>query len=186
MITLPDKHFFVLIGSILGAVLFIGASVSWFREHDARILAEQTVKESQTRVVALEIQLQDIERAGKAQIADLRKRAKAVKTPEQAIAAIPEVSTLPLGVRPLPDAPSAVQVEALPLFQELSLCKQTAVGLGTCEAKAKLTEQIIGEKDAQIAALKHPKGFWKRFGTTLKDVGIGVAIGYTLNRATRR
>jgi hypothetical protein len=35
----------------------------------------------------------------------------------------------------------------------------------------------VAEKDIQIKALTGKKTFWKRFETTLKDVGIGVAIG---------
>jgi hypothetical protein len=186
MITLPNKHFFSLIGGLVLAVLITCAGVSWLREHDARIIAEQTVKASEARVQDLQGQREAVQKQADATLAALRKQAEAVKTPSQAIAAIPDVSTLPLNSRPVPSAPEAVQVDALPLFQELSACKQTAVSLTACQSKLDLTEKIADEKDAEVKALKKPRGFWKRLATTVKDVGIGVAIGYGLHAVTTR
>lgn len=184
MLAFVEKYFRpVLIGA---GVLLLGlAMLSAIREHDARILAEQTVKESAARVVTLEQTVKDTDAKGKAAIKALQKRAAEVKTPAAAITALPEVTEAPLAPKPLPDAPSAVQVEAVPLYQELSRCKQTGVQLGTCQDKLDLSAKIIAEKDEQIQALSKPKGFWKRFGTTMKDVGIGVAIVYGLHAATR-
>src|SRR5581483_8358722 len=124
------------------AVIVVIAGSAWLSDHDAKILAQQTVKQSQDRVAILEKQVQDVDRAGKEQIARLQKKAEAVKTAPQAIAAIPDVSSLPLNPRPVPELPDAVTVQALPLFQELSKCRQTEVGLSTCEAKQAEQEKI--------------------------------------------
>jgi len=44
----------------------------------------------------------------------------------------------------------------------------------------------VAEKDIQIKALTGKKTFCKRFETTLKDVGIGVAIGSITAAVVRR
>jgi hypothetical protein len=154
-------------GHVLGialAALACAGGYSWLQEHDARLLAEAAVKASNDRIAVLEKDKQDIIRAGQLQLANLQKQAEAVKTPAQAIAAIPSVSPVPLNPAPLPDAPSAVKVDAIPLFQALSQCKQGAVNLGTCQQQLKIETQVEAEKDTQIKALEHKPAFWKRFG----------------------
>ncbi len=176
--TSASKHVLGLI--VTGAVLLAGTS--WLREHDARILAEQTVKQSQDRVAVLEKQSQDVARAGNVQIAKLQKQAVTVKTPAQAIQAIPELTDVPLNARPLPDAPSAVEVEAVPLFQELNKCKQCEVDKGVLSAELDIEHKIEVEKDQQITTLKKKPGLWKRVESTAITVGIGAAIGYAAHK----
>lgn len=178
------KHIDWLIGC--AAVLVIGLGfLSYQREHDARILAEQTVKESAARVSDLQAQAKATDEAGRKQLADIQKRAAAVRTPAQAIAAIPSVTDVPLNVRVAPALPDAVIVDAVPLFRELSQCRATAVELNTCRADAVISGKIAAEQTIQITALKQRKTFWKRFGGTARDVGIGLAVGYAVRRATR-
>lgn len=177
MIQFVEKYFKYVLSAV-GVLLLALGFLSWLREHDARILAEQTIKASESRVDSLQAQADSADRSAKTQIAALKKQAAAVQTPAQAIAEIPKLTDLPLNSRPVPELPSAVQVDALPLFQALTECKSTAVQLAACSTKLDLSQKIEAEKDTQITALRKPGGFWKRFGTTLKDVGIGVAIGY--------
>lgn len=185
MILFIEKYFKAVLAAV-GVLLVVLAAVSWSREHDARILAEQTVKESAVREKALKQEVADVDTQGKRKLAAQKKAAAAVQTPKEAIAAIPTVTELPLNAREIPDAPSAVQVEAVPLFQALNAGKLCSIELDTCQQKATLAEKIEAEKDIQIEALKKPKSFWKRFGTTVKDVGIGVMIGYGVHAATSR
>jgi hypothetical protein len=185
MIQFIEKHFKYLAAGV-GILVLVLAGQSWIQEHDSRLLAEQTVKQADAHVLDLEIQAKNLEAASKQKLAALRRQASQVQTPVQAIAAIPTVTDAPLNSRALPDAPSSVQVEAVPLFKELSKCRSQSVELDTCAQKAEISAQVIKERESEIDVLKHPKGFWKRFGTTLKDVGIGVAIGYGLNAASRR
>lgn len=164
------------------AVIVVIAGMSWLRDHDARILADATVKASQANVATLEQRIQDVQKEGQAQIAKLQEQRKEVKTPAQALAALPSVSDIPLQPVPLPDDPSKVSVDALPLFQTLNECKQCSSKLATAEATAEAKDAIITEKDVQITALKKKRGFWKTFEHTAEAVGIGVAVGYAAHR----
>lgn len=158
----------VFFGVLLALAL---GGYSWINEHDARIKAEQTVKESAARVSSLEDKIKAADASGKAAVKAIEKKAAAVKTPEQAIQAIPDLSSIPLTPRKAPDSPTAVEVEAVPLVQELAACKEGAVNLGTCETKLALKDQIITEKDEQIKALSGKKSFWKRLGGGVKAMG---------------
>jgi hypothetical protein len=172
-------------GHVLGIILAAAAVLlghSWLTEHDARMVAEQTVKTAQTQIDSLAKQSQVAAQVGQQQIAALVKQAAAVKTPAQAVQAIPALSDVPLNVRPAPGLPDAVTVDALPLFDELNKCKQTAVGLGVCTTRLDLQGKIDADKDTQITALKHKRGFWANVKTTAITVGIGAAIGYAAHR----
>jgi len=185
MIAFIEKYFKFLL-AFVGVLVLVLAGVSALREHDARILAEQTVRTSEATIKNYQAAIADIQAQGARAKAALQKQAAEVKTPVQAVQEIPKITDAPLNLRPVPDAPSAVAVDAVPLYQELNRGKQCTVDLDTCQKREALTAQILAEKDTEIEALKHPKGFWKRFGTTVKDVGIGVAIGYGVNAAVRR
>ena len=152
-------HLFYL---VIGAVILI-ALRSWLQEHDARLVAESRVKESESRVSQIVAEKQ-------AAIAVLQTKAKAVQTAPQAIAAIPEISSLDLHPRPLPELPTAVAVEAVPLYQALNACAQDRVERLACE-------KIVVEKDVQIKALKAKPKFWKRLGGELKRGTFYVSVG---------
>lgn len=179
MLAFVEKYFKdVLICA--GLVVLAVVSVTWVREHDARILAEQTVKESAARVATLEQQSAASVKDTQAKVVIIQQKAAEVKTPAQAIAALPDVSTLPLNARPLPDAPSAVQVDAVPLYQQLSLCKAQSVELDGCKQQLGIAGQVSAEKDTQIKALAQRKTFWRRLGKGAKVIGCsagGAALG---------
>lgn len=182
-----EKHIEGLLVAAFGLFLAVGF-VAWTQEHDARILAEQTVKTSQIQIDSLQKQKAAVDTVAQSQIAVLKKQAAAVKTPAQAIPEIPKLSDIPLNVRTVPGLPDAVTVDALPLFKELSECKQDAVALAACSAKLDLDQKIDADKDTQITALKQKskRGFWARLKKDVIDtavtVGIGVAAGYALHR----
>jgi len=141
---------------------------SALQEHDKRIRAEMAIKASEVKVTA-------IKKNTDAKVNAIKKKAATVKTTTEAIAAMPDVSTLPLNVRPLPDLPTAVAVEAVPLYQELAACRITETKLQGCEATA-------AEKDTQITALKSKGSFWKRVTRTAEVLAVGAAIGYVAHR----
>jgi len=172
-------------GHVLGIALAAFAVIaghSWLAEHDSRMIAEQTVKTSQAAIDNLQKQQQAAVQAGQIQIAALQKQAATVKTPAQAIQAIPMLTDIPLNVRPAPGLPDSVTVSAVPLFEELNMCKQDAVNLGVCSTKLDLQTKIDGDKDTQITALKKKPAFWARVKTTLEVTAIGIAIGYAAHR----
>lgn len=181
MFAFIEKHAEGCLAAALFAVLAL-CGAAWLEEHDARIKAEVTVQASQTQIDSLQKQKDAADSAAKQQIAALQKQAKAVKTPAQAVQAIPALTDVPLNMRQVPGLPDAVTVDALPLFQQLNECKQDAVNLSACSTKLDLEQKIDADKDVQITALKKKPGFWTRVKDTAITVGIGVAAGYVLHR----
>ena len=185
---------------IVGFVVLL-ATWHWLNEHDAKLDAQraaqvavlqQQTKDFQTEIDSLKKGNDERDAQATATIAALQKIAAKVTTPQQAIAALPDVSALPLHSRPSIDNPSQVSVDAVALFQELSACKQNAVALATCEANRTSDEKIIKDKtgqlvnaDAEIAIYKKPTSFWKRVKTTGKTLAIGVAVGYALHEVAK-
>ena len=157
---------------------------AWLQEHDARILAEQEIHKSEQQVAGLEKQIASNDSAAAKQVAGIQVLQRKTHTAEQAIAAIPDVSELPLNTRVGPSSGTVI-VDAVPLFQELAHCKQDAIELAACQADYKTEVEIVAQKDAQIAALKKKPRFWKRVGSALKTAAIGAAATEALHIALR-
>ena len=166
---------------IVAALLLIGG-YCWLQEHDVRLRAEVTAKESQARVTALEQDKAAIQKTTDRKVMAIQQKAAEVKTPAQAIAAMPDVSALPLNARPLPELPNAVAVDAVPLYQELSACRISEAKLAGCTELRAKDADIAAEKDVQIKALKSKGSFWKRVERTAEVLAIGAAIGYAAHR----
>ena len=196
-------HWFWLVFITIGIIAFY----SWLGEHDARLQADAQVKQSEDQVTVLRQQIQqntdqiatlqrsidDVNKAAQRKIDVIVKQQEQVKTPEQAIPAVTQTNP-ELDARSLPDAFDRASVKALPLFTTLSQCRITDTKLDACTTNlASETEiaktndanyqqqiKITAEKDKEISALKQPKSFWRRFGSTVKTVGISVGAGYLL------
>jgi len=185
-------HLFYL---VIGGIALL-AFHSWKEEHDARLLAEQqikasdaAVKVSQDQITTLQKQISVNDAKSAQQIAALSKLVTSVKTPAQAAAEIPQVApNLPSPVVVEPDNSIAFPKEdVLPLFQDLAEGKTCAVKLAQIQADYAAEQQIAAQKDVQlgardkeIAVLKHPRGFWHRLGSAMKQVGIGIGIGVAI------
>lgn len=168
-------HLFYIIIIAIGLIAFR----SWLSGHDARVLAEQTIQKSEVQVKALQDQIKATDTEANKQVEVVVKEIQAVRTPAQAVAAIPDLSSLPLDSRPGPTATS-VTVEAIPLAQTLAQCKQDSILLQACQQDRTADEGIISSKQTEIVALKKKPSFWKRVEGTAKAVGIGVGIGILL------
>lgn len=165
-------HVFYL--TLFAVSLFCG--YTWLHEHDARLLADQQVKISETKIEQLQTDTAKILTDRDATIAQLQKQRAAVKTVEQAITAMPDVSALPVTTRTI-DGQVVATVEPIALFNALNQCKQDAVARSACESIVEKKDEIIGEQKTEITALKKKPGFWKRVGRTLKTSVPSVAIG---------
>lgn len=174
--TFALHHLFYI---ILMAVGLVGYR-SWLAEHDARLLSDQTVKVSEQKVRDLAEQIQTVQAMAAQQVQAVQRTVAAIKTPAQAIAAMPSLSSLPLNSRAAVDNPTQVSVDAVQLAQELGQCKVDRVQLGSCQATQALVGEQLKAKDAEVAALKRKPGFWKRVWGGAKKVGVGVAIGVAL------
>jgi hypothetical protein len=190
MLSFIEKHIEAVLGLTLIGLLSLGF-VAWVQEHDARIIAEQTVKTAQVQIDSLQKQQTATAALAQVTIAALQKQAAKVTTPAQAVQALtapsaPQLTDVPLNIRAVPSLPDVVTVDALPLFQELDKCKQDAVALNACSTELKDQTAIDAQKDTQIKALKKKKGFWARVKKDVIDtavtVGIGAAIGFAAHR----
>lgn len=171
---------------------------SWRAEHDARLVAETKIvaaeaasKVAESTIKQLQTDVASIAADRDSRIANLEKQRRTVSTPAAAIAAIPELSNVPLA--PTPDGLTKVSVDAMALFTELNSCKQTEVKLGACEATAaksdeivKQKDEIIKQKDIEVSALKKKPAFWQRVKTQIKTgafwVTVTIAAGKVLGK----
>jgi hypothetical protein len=169
---------------IVVIAIAILAGRAWLQEHDARLLAEDQIQRSEHQVEDLQKQIALNDAAAAKQISSLQLLRQQTKTPQQAIAAIPDLSTLPLNTRVGPTSGTAI-VDVVPLFQELAHCKQDAVELASCQLDYKAEIAIAAQKDEQIAVLKKKPRFWKRLASTLKTALIGAGAAEVLHIAIR-
>jgi hypothetical protein len=180
MPTKLDPVHFILSHLIWIVALVVGliGIHSYLSEHDQRLLAAQQAKISEQKVKDLQAQIATSDAQAAQTIAALKKAATRVTTPQQAIAAIPDVSNLHPTIS-VTD-PTKVEVPAVEFYQELNQCKQDNIALGACQVARAAKDEQLAAKDAEIAAYKKPKSFWHRTTTTLKYIGIGIAIGAVL------
>jgi hypothetical protein len=149
----------------------------WLSEHDARILADVQVKESQSTIDQLRQQIAAGKVETQKQVQVIIKEVQAAKTPAQQIAEINKLAQNPIHAEPVLSDPSKVLVDLAPMLEEESECRQQAVKLGACEQEIKLRDSIDIEQGKQVAALKKKPGFWHRVADTAKKVAIGVGVG---------
>ena len=153
---------------------------SYLAEHDARIAADAAIKVSQANVANLQKQMAANDAAAAQKTQTIVKIVHDAITPAQQIAAIPQLSDVPLNARIAPGLPEAVTVDLAPLVQELGQCKQDAVNLAACKIDLTNEKAIDAQKDDQIKALKKKPAFWHRVKKTLELIGICVGIGAAL------
>ena len=172
------------------ALALCGGFVVFLREHDARVRAEFALKDAQGRISERKEQAES-------QVKAMQERAKHVKTPAQAIEAIPQVVNLPLPIRRLdslpgvsiaPDAPSAVKNSAVveepsikPLYDKLEQCAEEHILFGACQANEKEYERVM--KGVKGTVFQRMKAGAKHSGCGVVGGGAGVAVGQKDARA---
>ena len=174
------KHF--LLSHIPWIVLFVCAALGvhyWLAEHDASLQARATVKLAQSQIVTLQQGIVQRDAQTQQQVAPIIKIIHDVQTPAQAVAALPQIISLPSPA--IPQANNSVLIppdDAIPLFQAVADDKVCRALLTTATADLADEKGIVGEKDKQIVALKAKPKFWARVGHDAKVVGItAAAIG---------
>lgn len=162
---------------IVGAVALF-AFHSWLQEHDARLLAETQVKQSEEVVTDLRAQIASRKEQTEQQKQVIIREVHDAVTPTQQIALIPKLTEIPLNPVKLSD--QAVQVDIQPLVEQLEKCKEDAIELGACRQDTINLDAIVFEKEREINALGKKSGFWHRLAADAKKIGIGAAIGGAL------
>lgn len=165
---------------IVAVVIALVMGRSFIAEHDARILADAQIKTSEATVATLQQQIAAANAAATQKTQTIVKIVHDAVTPAQQIAAIPQLSNVPLNERAVPGSPTQVTVDLAPLVQELGQCKQDSVQLAACQIDLKATQGIVDQKQNEIAALKKKPAFWKRVKKTLELIGLCVGIGAAL------
>lgn len=183
------KHFVLshLIWIIGGVIAVIG-----FRQyqaaHDSQVKAEAVAQAAQEQIASLRSQIDERNKvASQAKQVIVRQQA-AVHTPEQAIAAMPDISDLPLHltrvsatsqdyVLPAPDV--------IPLFNALADARKCSIDLAACSANFTDLEKVNQQTELQAASWKKAaKGtFWTRTWAVLKVAVPVAAVAYGVGRS---
>ena len=158
----------------IAVALLIGHA--WLGEHDARVKAEA----SEATVASLQQQIAANNAQAAKTVQVIVKTVSDVKTPAQAIAAIPTLTDTPLNARVAPDNPAAVEVDAVPLIEVLGQCKIDHVNLDACTQNLKDETLIVAQKNAEIVVLKKKAPFLTRLKHGAELVGAGLMIGLLL------
>jgi hypothetical protein len=160
----------------IGVAIVIGRS--YIAEHDARLLADAQIKISETTISDLRKQMAANNAAAAQKVQTIVKIVHDAKTPEQQLAAVPQLSDVPLNARIVPSlsGPAQVAVDLAPLVQELGQCKQDAVKLEACQTNLKVETVISQKKDEQIIALKKKPSLWARITSHGKAAAIGIVV----------
>lgn len=162
----------------IAALLLFGRV--WLQEHDAKVLAEQTVKQQAAQVADLQKQIDAVLAQTTAKVQVVTKVVHDAITPSQVVAAIPKLSDLPLQARVAPDNPLDVEVAAQPLIQALGELKTTQVELSACQQVDGFKDKQLTAKDEQIKALNKKPRFLTRIKHVAEAVGVGIAVGFLL------
>jgi|SRR6185369_8652647 len=170
-------HVFYIVLITVGWVAFH----SWLQEHDARLAADSTIKQQEAQVADLKQQIVTAQQQAAQKVQVITKVVHDVKTPADAVLAIPKLTNVPLDVRQAVDNPAQVSVAAIPLVTLLGEAQTDKINLAACQQVGALKDQQLTAKDTEIAALKKKPSFWKRVTGTAKAVGIGVGIGLLLS-----
>jgi hypothetical protein len=166
---------------IVGASVALVMGHSFIAEHDARILADAQVKTSERSVADLTKQIASTNTAAADKVRTVVKIVHDAQTPAQQIAAVPQLTDIPLNARSIPplaaSGPPQVAVDLAPLVEELGKCRESSVELAACQANLQAEASIVGQKQTEISALKKKPTFWARVSGIAKAVGIGIGIG---------
>lgn len=174
------SHLAIHVFYVTLAAVFLLLAHAWLQEHDARLQATAEVKVSVQREQVLQKQIASLQADAARKVQAIHVRIAKIKTAPQAIAAIPELSNLPLHAALIPSMPESVSVDAVALAQELGECKVTRIELDSCQEQSKAKDGIITEGKTQIAILTKRPSFWRRVGSQVKSGSIFISVGIVL------
>lgn len=177
--TYGHAHLFYIVLIAVGVISFR----VWLSEHDARVQADNTVKQQQAVVAGLQQQIVAVQAQATQKVQVVTKVVHDAVTPSQVVQSLPQVDTkiaADLSARVAPDNPVAVEVNAQPLMQLVGDLKTSQIELGACQQTVTLKDQQLQAKDVEIVALKKKPKLLKRIGHVFEAVGVGIGIGVLL------
>jgi hypothetical protein len=183
--------------ALAGLLLFV--AYSYMKEHEASAVVAAQVKADKAAadaIAAKELENQQHLADGLAGYAKLK---QTVTTPAQVVQALPQVVNVPAPIVQMTDAQVKTANAALPDGPKLSEgdliipaasvkpfydaqvdCKAKETKLSSCQLTTSNQSDLIAVKDREIVQLQTAlKGGtkWKRTKSTLKFIGVGVAVG---------
>src|SRR5208282_2865543 len=153
------------------------------KEHDARVVAEASIKVSQANIAALQQQITDRDAQLAQKVTVITKVVHDLgpaPTAGQIVAAIPQLTDAPLNARVIAGDNVNISVAAFPLIQVLQQAAIDHAANLTCQADLTDQKAVSVQKDAEIAALKKKPSFISRVKHVAEAVGVGIAIGLIL------
>ena len=154
---------------------------SYLVEHDARVVADAQIKVSEAAVATLQQQIAATNAAAAQKVVTITKIVHDVATPDEAVAAVPQLTDAPLNARTIPNNPIQISVDALPLIDLLGQAKIDKTNLDACTANLQSETAIVAAKQTEIVALKKKPSFLKRAAGVAKAVGVGIGIGLLIS-----
>lgn len=143
----------------------------WLKLHDALLeaaqqekVSEAIIKNNDETIKLLNDQIVDIKTERDAKVAAIMKQKAAIKTPEQAVATMPDLTGLPINsFKPLPTGAYEVQGPAMvTIAQQLEDGRVCTVELNACNEILLKTEQTNILLTSDNTELKKEKESWKK------------------------
>jgi hypothetical protein len=180
-----DLKTFLLSHAVWVVAIAVGLIVGHvaLQEHDARIAAEAQIKTSEAAVATLQQQIAqtNAQAAQKVQVVTkIVHDLGPAPTPTQVVAAVPELTNVPLNARPAVDNSAQISVDAVPFVNFLAQAKTDQINLGACQSDLKNETAIAAQKDIEIKALKKKPSFWKTVKKDVEFAGVVLSIGALL------
>jgi hypothetical protein len=164
---------------IVGAAVWFGFT-TWLAQHDRSLRMEMTLQQKDAEIQQLQNGIAARDKQAAEQIAERRQRAAQVQTPEQAVAALPDVTTLPLSVHQVGANYEIAGPSMVALYRQLETCREDQIMLGTCQTNYADLQKIADDRKVQLdSAVATARGgkWYQRLWRRSKDIGIGVVIG---------
>ena len=155
---------------------------TWLEEHDEKQAAERQAAVAEVQIKTLQQQVIAVQQTAVTKVAAVHKIVQQATTHAQQIAAVPDLSDIPLNLREGPEInnPDTVEVSLVALTKELGQCKEDQINLQACTATSALKDQQLALKDQEIVSLKKKPKFLTRLKHVAEAVGVGIAIGVVL------
>lgn len=192
----PERYAIIGLSVVLLAVLVIGG-FSYLQEAKARAALDAELKAENGQLADLNARMAASDKQAQATLAARQAAAAKVKTPAQAIAALPTVVGLPkpiilqgpeTTVAMVPGDAILPKADILPLFQKLENCKEHDILLGECQIDRQTlrteTDLLTKERDQAVSTVKGGT-FWTRFKHNAKWVAVVAGTGFAAYEAGR-
>jgi len=162
---------------LVGAIFLVACTLSAYRAHEARQRANVIIATAQTDIKTERAVIQSTAQRASIEVQARDKKVAALNTPALAIAAIPDLTGLPVHSRP---SPGDAFVPAVELAQFAGKCDDNATLLQACASEREADSKIEADLNTELLAMKHKPNFWHVVKSNSMKIGISFAAGYAV------